>query len=510
MSITSLTFFALALAAVILYYLLPKRVQWCFLTLISAGFIYVSSGFDMLLVFTAEVGVAFGGALLMQRLKHPAGRRVLLIGLMLAILGTLFYFRDMAFINLIKQAYASLTGASIRLNSYSIWGPIGISYFTLSLLGYVLDVYWEKYAAERNGLRLFLFAGYFPQLTSGPIVRYDEMNEQFRTPHAFDPKGALHGGERVLWGCFMKMVVADRAALFVNATFELLDYYTGLVWLVCMLLYALQVYCDFAGCMHIVLGVSECFGIRLPENFNTPFASLNMTEFWRRWHITMGTWFKEYLMYPVLKSRPMQRFTKWSKKRFGRDFGKRLPVCLGTGLVWISIGLWHGGSARLILASGVLPGFFTVMGELLAVPFKKLNKLLHINTDCFSFRMFCRLRTLGIMCISWVFLRSASVEMALRVMHQAFTGPFNPWIFVDGTLIRTGLDIYDLILLGISVVTLITVGVLHERGIHLREALDGQNMVFRYGMLLFSIFVVLIFGIYGPEFNAANFIYQQF
>ncbi|MBC8530724.1 MBOAT family O-acyltransferase [Gehongia tenuis] len=510
MSITSLTFFVLLPIALIVYYILPARIRWCFLALLSAAFVYLSSGISMLLVLCAEVFVVWCGSYLIQRVKGAALRRLCLVAFLVATLGTLFFFRDMEFFNLLKKLYHAISGNDVTLIAYAVWGPIGISYFTLSLVGYLIDVYWEKYPYARNYFRLFLVASYFPQLTSGPIVNYDSMEPQFRSPPPFDPKRVLHGAERILWGCFQKMVLADRAGIFVGALFDAPENYAGLFWVVAILLYAFQLYNDFAGCMNIVLGVSECFGITLPENFNVPFASLSLSEFWRRWHITMGLWFKTYVMYPLLKSGFMQRFTKKSKKHLGKVYGKKLPVCLGMSALWISIGLWHGGSATFILASGLIPGFFIISGELLSPLLKRLTNLLHIRVDCFSYRLFCRIRTLLAMCCSWIFVRAGSVSGGIDVFSRMFSGGINPWIFTDGSLLNMGLDIYDFFILAVGFLVLVCVGILHEQGKQLRNALSRQNIVFQYLVLLTGIFVVLIFGIYGPGYNEAGFIYKQF
>ncbi len=515
MSITSLTFFTLVLVSIVLYYTIAGRVQWIFLSMLSAGFVYISSGFNMLLVLCAEVTIAYIGAYLIKIQKKQWTKRLVLLIAMGCIIGALFFFRDMEFINVVKRAYAAITSKSVEFISYKVWGPIGISYLTLSLLGYILDIYWEKYEVETNPFRIFLFASYYPQLTSGPIVRYDFMKPQFIQPHRFNPNGVLRGGQRILWGCIMKMVIADRAGALISPMYDNPSDYAGIIWVFVILIYALQIYTDFAGCMHIVLGVSECYGITLPENFNSPFLSQSMSEFWRRWHITMGAWFKDYVMYPLLKSGGMQRLTKKCKTLFGKQFGKRIVACMSTWVVWITIGLWHGGSLKFILASGLLPGMYVVCGELLAIPMEKITKKLNINRESLLFRLLGRFRILILMSINWIFVRTLYPAQGVFVLGQMFSKNYiaNPIFAFDGSIdgiIALCSKVLDCLILIISVISLIYIAIRREKGVDLREKFNNHGIVYKYIMLLIGIFTVIIFGVYGPGFDASSFIYKQF
>ncbi|MEG0049222.1 MAG: hypothetical protein RR865_08665 [Clostridia bacterium] len=507
MSILSLEFFISVFAAIILYYCIPKKTQWPFLLLLSLSFLYLNGSVQLMGLFLGIALVAWGGALWIDHLQ-PAHKRlgcILAVGL---LVGTLFYCRDLQVLNIAKHLVNGIFKTSMIYVRYDIIPLLGISYFMLSLIGYVMDVYWGKYAAEKNYFKLLLFAGYFPQMTSGPITRYSEMQAQLFTAHRFDVQKLILGAERTLWGCFKKLVLADRAAIFVNAVFDQ-PIQPGFVILVGVLLYAFQLYTDFSGCMDIVIGVSECFQIVLPENFNTPFASRSFAEFWRRWHMTMGLWFKDYLLYPLLKSGWFQAMNQWLRKRLGRKYGKKAATCLGLSVLWIVIGLWHGGSTLYIVVSGVIPGFFLVMGELLETPLKKLTAALRVNTDCLSWRLFSQLRILLAMCCSWVFMRVGEVRLGLKTALSIFTD-FSPWIFHNGKLLNYGIDIYDWGILLIGLLILVVVGVWHERGIHIREEFQKQNLVFRWLVLLMALLTILILGIYGPGYDAASFIYKEF
>lgn len=506
MSIVALPFYAAVVLSLILYYILPRKMQWPLLLLLSIGFIYLNGSVKILAVFFSMVAIAFFGAILVS--GQSGKKRSIVCSAAVSLLAViLFVSKDLDFLNIPIAIANIITGKSSGKIVFPVLQLIGMSYFTLSLIGYVLDVHWEKYPPEKNYLKLLLFAGYFPQLTSGPITRFDDMSVQLCAPHRFDADKFIHGAERAIWGCFKKLVLADRAAIFVSSVFDEASA-GGQLWLVGTLVYAFQLYTDFSGCMDIVLGVSECFQIYLPENFNAPFASESLGEFWRRWHITMGVWFKEYLLYPLMKTDGFQNVSKKLRKKFGKKYGKKMATCLSLSVLWFVIGVWHGGSVMFIVASGMIPGFFLILEEFLEEPVRKLLKKCRVNTDCFSWHLVCRLRVLLTMCCSWIVIRSGSVYEALRHIASIFLRS-NPWIFFDGTLVQT-IDIYDWIILFIGWIILTVVGIWHERGIHVREEFQKQNLIFRWVVLLAALFSIIIFGIYGPGYDASSFIYKQF
>ena len=261
--------------------------------------------------------------------------------------------------------------------------------------------------------------------------------------------------------------------------------------------------------MDIILGASQCLGVRLPENFDTPFFSETVTEFWRRWHITMGAWFKDYLLYPLLKSRVMQKLAKSAKRHLGKKRGKQVPTYLGLFCIWIAIGIWHGGEYKYIVASGLLPGFFLVMGQICHPLCQRISRLLRINTEATSWHVFRMFRTFLCLCASWIFIKANSFLDGLHVIGQMFAVS-NPWILVDGSLLELGLTWLDFGLVLIGVLTLWGVGMLHRHGFHIRERLSRQNLVAQYLIMLFALFVIIIYGIYGPQFDASGFIYKNF
>lgn len=506
MNIISLSFFASVFFALILFYIIPKSTQWPFLLLLSVGFIYLNGSLARVAVFLLIGFVAYAGALLISR--SSGKRRTVFCSLTVFLLAAiLFVSKDLDFLNIPLSLARLLLGRGLEKTVFPVLQLIGMSYFTLSLIGYVLDVHWGKYLPETNYLKLLLFAGYFPQLTSGPITQYSDMAPQLFTPHSFDVDKVIMGAERAIWGCFKKMVLADRAAIFVNGVFDGGES-SGLAWVVGTFVYAFQLYTDFSGCMDIILGISECFQITLPENFRAPFTSQSLGEFWRRWHITMGVWFKEYLLYPLMKTDGFQRINHMLRKKFGKKTGKKIATSLSLSVLWFVIGVWHGGSPVFICASGLIPGFFLILEEFLHDPIQNLLARLKVNTNCLSWRLVQRGRVFLSMCCSWIFIRSGSVAAGLQNIRSMFSD-FNPWVLCNYTMVAY-IDQYDWEILLAGCILLTVVGLLHEQGIHIREEFQKQNLFFRWGILLAALFIILIFGIYGPGYDAASFIYKNF
>lgn len=510
MGITSFSFWLFLCCGILIYFLFPvKKYQWFTLLGVSVAFFVFTSGWRMILYMLWGVGIAWASALVIERASSLRLKRIAVIAgvvLILAELASLKYVRlGMQIANL----FSPLTGKDFSPDLTGILAPIGISYYTLSITGYLIEVYWGNISAERNFLKFMLFAIYFPQLTSGPITRYADMNAQLTGTHSFDHVRVLYGIQRILWGLFKKIVVADRAAVFVSAVFNEPEVYQGYYILLAILLFALQLYADFSGCMDIICGASECFGIMLPENFNSPFLSETVSEFWDRWHITMGLWFRDFLLYPLLKSGFMQGIRKRIKPLLGKKAAKNVPTYLSMSVVWILIGIWHGGENKYILASGLLPGFYLIMGQICTPLFKRCVGLLKINTDAISWHLFRKARTFFCLCTSWVFVRAQNVRDGLRVIKGLFARS-NMEILFDGSIYTLGLTWKDFNVLYIGIAIMIFVAVRKEKGIVIRERIHQQNLAAQWIFMLTAVFTLLILGMYGPQYNAADFIYKNF
>lgn len=404
------------------------------------------------------------------------------------------------------NAVGHIFGANGEIRSLDLVSSLGISYYTFQLVGYLCDVYWGTISPQKNVFKLMLFGSYFPQMVSGPISRYKEIEGDLYAGGRITYDELVAGIERFIWGLFKKLVVAGRLGSFVAAIYDDPTSYSAFyIWLA-MFAFAIQLYADFSGCMDIVLGLSECFGIKLPENFNAPFFSSNIQEFWQRWHMSLGAWFKNFVMYPFLNTSLMIKVEKSLKNKMGKKVGKRYSSYIGMLLVWLGIGLWHGSGWKFILGEGIWFWIMIILGKELKPIFDKINSLLKIDTQCFSWQLFRSLRTFVIFSIGMLFFRADSLSAAVHLLKLSIV---QPKITTFRTIIGIGLDARGWFITLIGMFSMLMVDYLHTKG-SVRAMLNKQNLFFRWIVLLGLMFAVILWGQYGPGFDAADFIYQGF
>ena len=431
------------------------------------------------------------------------GRRVLILGILilLGVLGYLKYF-DFFTTNL-----SYLFGHPVLegWRPEKLLMPIGISFYTFQTMSYVIDVYQKKYEAQKNIFKLALFTAFLPQLLQGPIGRYDRLAPQFFEGHDFDIKNVEFGMQRMAWGLAKKLILADRAYVAANTVFSSLNTYSGVHIVFALLLFSIYVYCDFAGGMDLVIGASEIFGIHLDENFRQPYFSKNLGEFWRRWHISLGTWMKDYIFYPFSISKHMLHFGKFAKKRFGKATGRVLPICLANILIFFIVGVWHGASWKYILY-GFYNGIIIALSNLLKPVYASMAKKCHINTSSRYWKVVSIIRTFIIVNIGWLFDACLTAELAFK----AFTGIFRGFTFsvlANGSLLRLGLNMRDYKILIVGTVILFITSVMKEKGINLREFVAQRPLVVRWALYIILIFATAPFGYVG---STTEFVYAQF
>ncbi|HOO28789.1 MAG TPA: MBOAT family O-acyltransferase, partial [Lachnospiraceae bacterium] len=389
--------------------------------------------------------------------------------------------------------------------------PFRISYFSLIMIGYITDVYWGKCIPQKNLGKLVLFTGYFPQMTSGPIVQYETMQKTlWGEKHKFSYTEFMLGMERILWGVFKKLVISERCALVVNTVYSYYEVYAGFYIPLAAGFFVLQLYTDFSGLMDIVLGFSQILGISLPENFQTPFYSVSLSEFWRRWHITLGGFLRDYVFYPIQRSNKWRKLRKFCKKRFGKNYERKfnLPVYLALFASWFLIGLWHGGGWNYIFGVGLYMWLIIVLGEIFRPVFEWLIKVLKINTECASWRLFQRIRTLFLFVFGLSFFRAENLTEGVRMWKSAFS-LYNPWIFFDQSIYQLGLDKTEFQICLIATGILFLVSYFQQKE-SVRTQLSRQNFVFRLGVFAILLLLVITWGYYGTDYNASDFIYGRF
>ncbi len=490
MALLSVEFFTFLLATAVVYYICPRKVRFLVLFVASGYYYVVTAGRDASLVFLGYIVLFTGSAALLSRIREGAFLRRAVYWLsILASVGGLLFFN---YINPMKLAT-----------------PLGMSFWMVIGIGFLTDAYWGSTKGKTGFFAPALMLGFFPLMTSGPIVRYGDTAGEIREGHKFDYEHVTFGIQRIVWGCFKKLVISERLAVIVNTVYGNYDAYPGFYIIFAMCCFSLQLYTDFSGCMDIVLGAAEVFGIRLPENFATPFFSKNVSEFWRRWHITLGAWLKEYVLYPVLHSGLFRKYKKLFKKCFGKKWGERIPLYTGMFISWFLIGYWHGGTWNYIFGVGIWFWFVIVSGEILVPFFDKVARLLRVNRECFSYKLFQCVRTFAIVTIGLSFFRAPGAKEGVRILMTACR-EFNPYVLFGQNILTLGLDLPDMIVAVSGCLALLVVSVLQYRGHSVRKLLAAQNLAFRWIVYLVLFFAVVIWGKYGAQYNAADFIYQGF
>ena len=493
MSFTSfrfLCFFAAVLAA---YFALPRRARPWMLLCASVGF-YAATGLAGLLWLG---GLSLAGWLSARGIAKAqaagrSGRRFLVlgVGLHLGLLFLLKYFNFFA---------VGLLGESAPALSLAV--PAGLSFFVFMAVGYLTDVYRGICPAEENYGRYLAWLCFFPHILQGPIDRYVDTAPALFAGNVFKERCFLRGLWRILWGFFQKLVIADRLGILVAGVWSEPESFAGWRVAVAVVCYALQIYADFAGYTDIALGAAEIFGIRLAENFDTPYFSRSVPEFWRRWHMTLGAWFKDYLFFSLQRSRLFRQMGKKLKARFGKTAAKNLPAALALAAVWLFTGLWHG--ARLTyVAWGVYYGILIILSMLCEPLVARLRPKKEGNLWN-AFRM---ARTFALVCLGYVLFRSATLAEAGSILSRIFTATF-----VAGKgFSAAGIGRADVLILVPALLLRLAVSICHAKGIDLREKVMERSLPLRWCIALVLLFAVIIFGAYGPGYDAASFIYFEF
>lgn len=521
-----LLFFA---AVLFLYYLLPGRIQW--LVLLAASYLfYLSGGWKLAgfilatTVSTWLLGLKLGKLQKETRAyikEHGLGReekkayrakrkamswRILLVGLCLNF-GILAVLKYTNFMLGNVEAILHILGRGDGLGRVDWLLPMGISYYTFQSMGYLIDVYRNKYEPERNLGQFALFVSFFPQLIEGPISRFDEMKGQFRALHRFDGQNVAFGLQRMLWGYFKKLVVADRLVYAVSAVSGEPERFTGSFVLVGMLCYTVQIYADFSGGIDIVLGAAQAFGITLPENFDRPYFSRTVGEYWRRWHMSLMAWLREYIFYPASVCAPVTKLAKWGKKRFGDGVGRRIPVYAASLIVWFVTGIWHGATWGFVIW-GMINCVVILAASELAPWQRKFHEKHPGLKDKRYFQVFQIGRTMLLLSVIQT-LEYYKTVPRMAAMMCSMIRDFSLSAFFDGSLLGLGLDGWDWILAGFGSVLMLLVSLAKSRGSvrgQIREKPEAVRFLVWFGLFL----AVLVFGAYGQGFNASQFIYNQF
>ena len=525
MAFTSFYFLVFAAAVVGVYFVVPKKGRWVVLLTAGYAFYLLSSPQTFVFVIFTTIVTFLGGRYIgdrneehrkymeehkaqlsreekkavkaaVQKRKRKAVAAVLICNF--GILVFLKYFRY--YIEVIAGSYM---GIQLELG---VLIPLGISFYTFQTAAYIIDLYRGKIDADRNIFKFALFVSFFPQIIQGPISRYDQLADQLYEGHDFSYTNLTHGMQLMLWGFFKKIVIADRVAILVTQVFDNYGDYQGAVVFVALLFYSIQIYADFSGGIDIARGVAQTMGINMTHNFMRPYFSSSISEFWRRWHMSLSFWCRDYIFYPISLSKMFGRMGKHLRKIFGDRIGKLFPVLVAQMATFLTIGLWHGAEFKYI-AYGLYNGGIIILGLLLEPQLKKLREALKINAAGTGWKLFCIVRTFLLIVIGRIFPKSVSFSAAITMFCSMFRGNGEE---VMKLIFSLGLDAVDFLIILLCCTLWFVISFKQEKGIKIRESLGSKCLPYRWATLLLGFAAVLVLGVYGPGYDASAFIYRGF
>lgn len=506
MSFISVKFLVFCLLLFLGYFLAPRKWQWLVLLFANAVFYFSAGGIHI--VFLAVTCIsAYACAVQVERVgeKYKAIRK------------DTCHTREEKQRNKAQCAGVQkrMMAACFTIN-FGIWialkysglpvFPLGISFYTFMAMGYCIDVYRGKYPAEKNPAKFALFLSFFPHMVQGPFSRYNNLKETLYASHAFSWERLRQGGIRILWGIFKKTAVAYRFGLLADAIFARQEMQGGMYILVLMASLALQLYADFSGYMDIAAGVSQCLGVRLEENFRQPFYSRSMDEFWRRWHITLGAWFRDYLFYTVSMGKRTQSLARKWRGKLGNSFSRMLPSYIALFFVWTATGLWHGTAWNFLLW-GWMNLFFIAAGIFLAPVYGKCREFFHIRENSRGWHLFQMARTFFLFGYMEMFSSASSAREALRLTRRLFL--WEASAAGESLLEMAGLEACDVFVFAAGTLLMAAMDRMKENQVDLHGLLCRMPTAIRYVCLVGLVYMILLLGDIGTD-ASKGFMYAQF
>lgn len=489
-SLEFLVFFPLAVLG---FYIVPKRVRYIWLLLCSYYF-YMSWNPEYALLILLSTVLTYAGSIVLEKVSDTKSEKRTRIAVLSAVilinLGILFFFKYYGFFGGIATVIFGKIGIKLSIPEIDVLLPVGISFYTFQALGYSIDVYRGDVKAEKNFLKYALFVSFFPQLVAGPIERSKNLLKQVNKVEdvKFDKKRVYHGLLVMLWGLFLKMVIADRVAILVNTVFDSYYLFGGVELIYAAIGFAIQIYCDFASYSTIAIGAAEIMGFTLMENFDSPYLAVSVKDFWRRWHISLSTWFRDYLYIPL-----------------GGNRCSKIRKYFNLMVTFLASGLWHGAALTYVVWGG-LHGFYQIVGELTAPICKKIP----VNRELRSYKFFKAAGTFILVDFAWIFFRAESLRLAIDYIKRIFVD-FDPWSLFSGGLYTMGIDRIDMNVLIIALIILAVSDVLkYVKKISVADYLITKGAFVQVAAIVFVLMYIVIFGAYGPAFDSQAFIYFQF
>lgn len=480
-------------AVIVLYRFFPAKLRPYLMLAAGYTFFFMVSEW-LILFFVLANAVAYFGAhaitefdkrsSLPRKQKNSRKKLILFAGILIP-LGLLVVFKY------------------LRAFGVTLIAPIGISYYTLQIISYLTDVYRGLIKPEKNPMKLLLYLSFFPGIMEGPISRYSDIAEDLYQARDISYHNLAYGYQRIVWGLFKKMVVADRLGPVVANVFSNPQKFVGSSMAFAAVCFTMQLYAEFSGCMDIVIGSGEIFGIKLPENFRQPFFAENAGDFWRRWHITLGAWLKDYIFFPVSLSKPLKNLSKKSKKTLGMGFARMMPVTVALFCVWLSNGIWHGAGPTYLFYG--MYYFVLIFIETLFEGTRKAWEAKHQNLKVPVF-IFKEIKLAFIVVIGEMFFRAPSISQGFYMLKNIFTN-FRPGAFFDANI---GINPYDILMAFAGSCLIFIIDIIHEKNISIRDFIAKKNIAVRWAFWYAAILLVILFGAYGVGYSAIDMLYAAY
>lgn len=476
----------------LVFLIVPKKFRQIWL-LVCSYFFYMCWDYRCIVLILFSTVATYLSGLLLEKASSESKKKLIVAACLLSNFGILFVFK---YFNFVAGTVMHIAGRSF--DPFNIILPVGISFYTFQAVGYTIDCYRGNIAPEHNFIRYALFVSFFPQLVAGPIERsgnllgqIDNLSRMSRRD-ILDIRRLQEGFILMTWGMFLKLVIADRVAVIVDNVYDNVYMYGSVGLLMAFFGFGLQIYCDFASYSTIAIGTARFFNITLMENFDAPYFATSVTDFWRRWHISLSSWFRDYLYIPLGGNRKGQ--------------ARKLLNLL---IVFACSGLWHGANWTFVFW-GTMHGVLLVIENLLRPWIRRIDEYMGVNKKNAGF-MLCRAAVVTLIAdVAWVFFRADSFGQAYTFFYRLFTrGDW--WKVFDGTIYTYGLDITEMWILAIGIMILVVVDFIRVRK-HLPfgRYLMGEYAVFRVVVVVALLIFTIVFGQYGPGFDSKEFIYFQF
>ena len=494
MAFNSLHFLIFFPVVILFYYVMPKKLR-VFWLLAASYYFYMAWNPNYIILILISTVVTFTSGILLEKFEGEKARKGTVAVSFVINLGLLFFYKYFDFLLGNVNFLLSKMHISVVANPFDVLLPVGISFYTFQALSYTVDVYRKEIPAEKSIIKYALFVSFFPQLVAGPIERSKNLLsqvEKLSEEKLFDYEKVVSGFSMMVYGMFLKVVLADHIAIFVDNVWDNLQAVGSTVAIMASVAFSLQIYCDFGAYSIIAIGAARMLGINLMENFNTPYFAESIPDFWRRWHVSLSTWFRDYLYIPMGGSRCSK--------------GKKYRNIMVTFLV---SGLWHGANWTYVIW-GAIHGLYQIVGDLLKPVKEKLAEITKANREVGSFRLGKIMITFALTTFAWIFFRADSLKNAFSFLKNLITRP-DPWVLSDKSFFNFGIDASDLNIIVISIVILVMFDLVrYIKKVDFGTFIVKQNMWFRWVLLIALIVSTVVYGAYGTDFDSSQFIYFQF